>query len=157
MNNLKIGMLATLLAAFFAFAAVPVCAQDPVKDQEAKKQIEKRLAARLATIRSLKDAGKVGESWKGYLEAVQDTYLSEKIEYEKKKVTVGDFMAAENKDREAVYAIIAREQSTEEETVPVEYVAESSAKDLFRRAKPGDWLLMKSGKWTQKPEKRRSP
>jgi uncharacterized protein YdbL (DUF1318 family) len=110
----------------------------------------------LPTIRALKDAAKVGESWKGYLDAVQDTYLSEKLEFEKKTVTIGDFLAAENKDREVVYAIIAREQSTEEEQVPVEYVAETSAKDLFKRAQPGDWLLQKTGKWTRKPERRES-
>jgi uncharacterized protein YdbL (DUF1318 family) len=127
------------------FASVPLFAQS-------REELQKRAAERLSTVKVLKEAGKLGETWEGYLAGVKDTDLDEVIEYKSEKIKIRDFMAAENTDRKAVYALIAKEESTAEKPVPVEYVAERSGKDLFRRAEPGHWLLPKGGKWTQKPK-----
>jgi len=51
----------------------------------------------------------------------------------------------ENADRKALYELIAKK----EETTP-EKVAERNAARNFEKAKPGEWLKGKDGKWEQK-------
>ena len=144
--------LATLcrLSIALALASVPLFAQS-------REELQKRAAERLPTVKVLKDAGKLGETWEGYLAGVNKADLDETIESKGEKIKIRDFMAAENADRKAIYTLIAKEESTAEKPVPVEYVAERSGKDLFRRAGPGHWLLPKGGKWTQKPKPGMAP
>lgn len=136
----------------FAWLGLPSLAQP----QETEAQIQARLASRQATIRVLKTAGKLGENAVGYIDPVKDvqSILDEVLEHDGKKITVKDFLAAENGDRKAVYGLIADRESTGDSRVTVEFVAERSAAVLLRKAEPGDWYKDKDGRWIQKPKRR---
>lgn len=142
--------LVALLCGLVAALALASASSVP----ETREELQRRAAERLPTVRALKAAGKLGETWEGYLGGVKDTDLEQTIEHRDEKVSLRAFLGWENADRKAIYALIAEEESTPEKPVPVEYVAERSGQDLFKRAGPGDWLLPKSGKWIQKPKPR---
>jgi uncharacterized protein YdbL (DUF1318 family) len=54
-------------------------------------------------------------------------------------------VAAENNDRETVYAAIAKQQGT-----TAELVGKRRALQIANRAKPGQWVQDASGNWLQK-------
>jgi uncharacterized protein YdbL (DUF1318 family) len=56
-----------------------------------------------------------------------------------------DVVAAENKDRETVYAAIAKQQET-----TAELVGKRRALQIANRAKPGQWIQDADGNWIQK-------
>ena len=95
--------------------------------------IKTRMKSRLPTIAQLKSEGIIGENNKGYLEFVTST---------KKEVAV---VSDENSDRTNVYSAIARQQGTS-----VDLVGQRRAKQIAERAKPGEWIQDKSGKWYKK-------
>ena len=115
-------VLAILLFIVFAAGAFP-----------SAKEIQARMLARLPEIKALKDKGLVGENNKGLLEFVGQ---------QKEKQ---DVVAAENKDRAAVYEAIAKQQGT-----TVELVGKHRAIQIAAKAKPGEWLQDADGKWYQK-------
>lgn len=95
--------------------------------------IKARMKERLPVIVELKAKSIVGENNKGYLEFVG----------EKKEKT--DVVAAENEDRQKVYAAIAKQQGT-----TVELVGKRRALQLAQKADPGEWVQDADGKWIQK-------
>lgn len=95
--------------------------------------LKERMQSRLPTIVDLKARGIVGEDNNGFLAFI-------KGQNEKK-----DVVAAENKDRQTVYAAIAKKQGT-----TVELVGQRRALQLAEKAKPGEWLQKPDGKWYQK-------
>mgnify|MGYP001817750044 FL=1 len=115
-------VLAIFLFTVFAAGAFP-----------SAKEIRARMLARLPAIKALKDKGLVGENNKGLLEFVGQ---------QKEKQ---DVVAAENKDRAAVYEAIAKQQGT-----TVELVGKHRAIQIAAKAKPGEWLQDANGKWYQK-------
>jgi uncharacterized protein YdbL (DUF1318 family) len=96
--------------------------------------IEARMQQRLPTIMQMKADNIIGENNKGYLEFVPGGA--------KKGETV---IKAENSDRQAIYSAIAKQQKTS--TV---LVGERRAIQISGRAKPGEWIQDKSGKWLRK-------
>jgi len=97
------------------------------------KAIKQRMIDRLPVIRSLKAQGIVGENNRGYLEFVGQ------------KKDKAEVVAAENKDRKAVYGAIAKQQGTS-----VELVGKHRAIQIANKARPGEWLQDANGKWYQK-------
>jgi uncharacterized protein YdbL (DUF1318 family) len=117
-----------LIAAALAFAGVAQAADRTAELQERFKQ-------RFAQVRSLKDAGKIGETSTGLLGEVK----------------AGDAAAAkviadENADRQELYGLIAKKEGTTPDVV-----ARTNATRNFQRAKKGDWLKADDGQWRQKP------
>lgn len=103
--------------------------------------LKKRFKERYPDIRKHKDAGKIGETTTGTLEAVKEKYLEDgKL----KKLIEG-----ENADRASLYKILATKNNT-----TVELIAERTAKMKFERAKVGDYLKDKDGTWKQKEKKK---
>ena len=96
-------------------------------------KIKARMKERLPVITALKADGVVGENNKGYLELMGETR-------EKSGV-----ITAENRDRKEVYTAIAKQQGTS-----VDLVGKRRAKQIARKAKPGQWIQNQSGKWYQK-------
>jgi uncharacterized protein YdbL (DUF1318 family) len=88
---------------------------------------------RLPEIIQLKAAGIIGETNQGLLAFVSDNKQGEAL------------VDAENKDRQLVYAAIAKQQGT---TAAV--VGQRRALQIAEKAKPGEWLQDLSGKWVQK-------
>jgi uncharacterized protein YdbL (DUF1318 family) len=95
--------------------------------------IKARMKQRLPVIVELKTKGIVGENNAGYLE-----FIGAKKEN-------ADVVAAENKDRQTVYAAIAKQQGT-----TAELVGKRRALQIAQKANKGEWVQDRSGKWIQK-------
>ena len=95
--------------------------------------IKARMKNRLPVIKELKAQGIVGEDNKGYLKFVGG------------KQAKPDVVAAENKDRQTVYAAIAKQQGT-----TADLVGQRRALQIAKRANKGEWVQDSSGKWIQK-------
>jgi uncharacterized protein YdbL (DUF1318 family) len=96
-------------------------------------EIKQRMISRLPIIQALKDKGIVGENNKGFLEFIGG---------QKEKA---DVVRAENKDREEVYAAIAKQQGT-----TAEVVGKHRAIQITQNARAGEWLQDGNGKWYKK-------
>jgi uncharacterized protein YdbL (DUF1318 family) len=95
--------------------------------------IKARMKQRLPVIVELKTKGIVGENNAGYLE-----FIGAKKEK-------ADVVAAENEDRQTVYAAIAKQQGT-----TAELVGKRRALQIAQKANKGEWVQDRSGKWIQK-------
>ncbi len=96
--------------------------------------IKARMQERLPSIVQMKTDGLIGENNKGFLEFVPGA--EQKMQ---------DVVAAENKDRKAVYNAIAKQQGTS-----AELVGERRADQIADKASSGAWLEDESGKWHKK-------
>ncbi len=96
-------------------------------------ELQKRFAERLPKLAKAKSDGKLGEVFNGYVEAV------------KGDADLKDLIGEENADRRALYEIIAKKQG-----ISPEKIGELNGARNFQRAKPGEWLKGKDGKWEQK-------
>jgi len=97
------------------------------------EKIKARMKERLPVIKALKAEGVIGENNKGYLEFIGGNKAKE------------DVVNAENNDRKKVYSAIAKQQGT-----AFDLVGERRAKQIAKKAKPGQWIQDQSGKWHQK-------
>jgi uncharacterized protein YdbL (DUF1318 family) len=95
--------------------------------------IKARMKERLPVIIALKSEGVIGENNKGYLEFIGG------------KQAKKDVIHAENSDRKQVYTAIAKQQGTS-----VELVGKRRAKQIAKKAKPGQWIQDHRGKWYKK-------
>ncbi|MDD2604963.1 MAG: YdbL family protein [Desulfobacterales bacterium] len=118
----KNGTLLLVTMAVALLVALPATAQD----------IKARMAARLPVIDDLKARGIVGENNQGYLEFVGAPEKAESV-------------AAENADRRAVYAAIARQTGTSPEAVGRQRAVQIAQKSL-----PGVRLQKPDGTWYTK-------
>lgn len=94
---------------------------------------KERMLDRVPQINALKSAGIVGEKADGLLGFVKQSPSNEAL------------VNAENKDRKAVYAVIAKSQKVSEAVV-----AQRRAMQIAEQAAIGHWLQNASGKWYQK-------
>jgi uncharacterized protein YdbL (DUF1318 family) len=114
--------LALCVVAVSAFAA------------ESAADLRRRMEQRLPAIDRLKTAEAVGENNRGYLE-VRGSGGAE-------ATTV---VADENRDREAVYALIAKETGAS-----VESVGRARARQIAANSRPGVWVQDERGQWKKK-------
>ena len=82
----------------------------------------------------MKADGIIGENNKGFLEFAPGAAKNG-----------GNVITAENNDRQTVYNAIAKQQGTS-----AKLVGERRAIQISEKAKPGEWLQDKSGKWHKK-------
>lgn len=123
MNQTRyLGFVAAIAAGVFLFSASAFCGD-----------IKQRMKDRLPRIIELKASGIIGENNQGLLAFVGDNKPDQAL------------VDAENKDRQMVYAAIAKQQGA---TAAV--VGQRRALQIAQRAKPGDWLQDAGGKWFQK-------
>lgn len=94
---------------------------------------KERMLDRVPKINTLKSAGIVGEKADGLLGFVKKSPSDEAL------------VNAENKDRKAVYALIAKSQK-----VSAAVVARRRALQIAEQAAKGHWLQNTGGKWYQK-------
>jgi uncharacterized protein len=105
---------------------VPVRAQD--------LQAEKtRMDARLPKVDALKAKGAIGENNRGLLEV------------RSQDAEAAGIVSAENRDREAVYAALAKKEGTS-----ADQVGRARAKQLAARSAPGVWVQKEDGSWAKK-------
>jgi uncharacterized protein YdbL (DUF1318 family) len=96
--------------------------------------IKVRMQERLPTVVQMKADGIIGENNKGFLEFAPGAAKNG-----------GNVITAENNDRQIVYNAIAKQQGTS-----AKLVGERRAIQISEKAKPGEWLQDKSGKWHKK-------
>ena len=99
----------------------------------AGNNIKQRMKQRLPVIKELKTKGIIGENNQGFL-----SFIGSKKEG-------ADVVAAENKDRKAVYEAISRKQNTS-----AVVVGKSRANQIVNKALHGQWLQDITGKWYKK-------
>jgi uncharacterized protein YdbL (DUF1318 family) len=103
------------------------------------EELQKRFKERYPKLLQAKTDGKIGETYKGYVEAVKEEYLKD----EAVKKLIND----ESADRKELYELMAKEEGT-----TVEKVAERNAVRNFKKAKKGQFLKGRDEKWEQKKE-----
>jgi hypothetical protein len=111
-----------LIVALFPFAATTHA-----------QSIKQRMAARLPTIDAMKNSGIVGENNRGFLQ-----YLTSKRPHQ-------NIVAAENHDRQTVYAEIGKKEGA-----PAALVGQRRARMLLERGPHGQWFQKPNGKWFKK-------
>lgn len=124
---ISLSLLISLLAFAFAGAGMAEGASDVRSAME-------RMKERLPVVDSLKEAGAVGETAAGYLEA--------RTELLPRQRTV---LEAENEDREVVYGAVARQTGQ-----TIGEVGRQRALRIAEQAAPGVWLQRPSGEWFRK-------
>lgn len=100
---------------------------------ESANDIRARMAQRLSQVDDLKGKGAIGENNRGLLE-VRDGGGN-----------AASVVADENRDREAVYALIAKETGATPDSV-----GRARAKQIAAASKPGVWVQDESGAWKKK-------
>lgn len=113
-------------------AAVSIAAV--VVHAENAADIRRRMEQRLPAIDALKAEGAVGENNRGYLEVPPAG-----------KVSTGTVLADENRDREAVYALIAKQTGATPEAV-----GKARARQIATGSKSGVWIQEENGQWKKK-------
>lgn len=97
-------------------------------------QLRERLRSRIPQIDALKTQGAVGENNRGLLEVPPAG-----------KGDAGSIVAEENRDREAVYALIAKETGA-----TADAVGRARARKIAADSRPGVWIQDESGQWKKK-------
>lgn len=95
--------------------------------------VKERMLARVPAINSLKDKGLVGENSSGFVEYRTDARPQQ------------DLINAENQDRKAVYAAIAKKQN-----VDIGLVGQRRAKQIRDIGGAGHWFQKPDGSWYKK-------
>ena len=96
--------------------------------------LRRQMAARLPAIDAMKTSEAVGENNRGLLEVRAAG-----------KADAASLVAEENRDREAVYALIAKETGATPESV-----GHARAKQIAANSRPGVWVQDESGAWKKK-------
>ncbi len=100
---------------------------------EDRGAIRARMEQRLPTLDALRKSGAIGENNRGFTEVRQNVDNASSIS------------SAENRDRETVYAAIAKDQGSSAETV-----GRIRARQIATNSAAGVWLQSDSGEWYQK-------
>lgn len=141
MNRRYLAGVAMSAALFLSSAA----AQAPPAPQDARTELKERMKARYPVLELLRDAGKVGETGDGEVKTVKGVAAGEKVDpKDPGKGTVGEAVAAENKDRRALYALLAKELK-----LTAAEVARQNGLRNLDKAKPEHWIEVK-GEWVQR-------
>src|SRR6478736_10227798 len=122
-------MNARIVSCLFAATMAAV-----VVHAETAAEIRHRMEQRLGTIDALKAKEAVGENNRGLLEVPPAG-----------KGGGGDVIAEENRDREAVYALIAKETGA-----TADAVGRARARQIAAGSKSGVWIQDESGQWKKK-------
>jgi uncharacterized protein YdbL (DUF1318 family) len=123
MNTLTLRCLFVLLV--LGFGTVAVRAED-------LGAVRARMSQRLPQIDALKSSGALGENNRGYLEV-------------RTAGEAGSVAAAENRDRETVYAELGKKTGASAEAV-----GRARAKQIAANSAAGVWLQRENGEWYQK-------
>ncbi len=121
------------LALVFCVARAGVAAED------AEEKLKKRFQERHDQLVKMKQAGKVGERFDGYAEAVTEEHAKDEA--------VTKLVDVENTDRKEYFAILAKKQKT-----TVESVAQQFALFKFQKAGEEEYFKTKAGEWKKKKD-----
>ena len=117
---------------FLCLAVLTLSASTAALAQSAN-EIRARMAQRLSQVDDLKGKGAIGENNRGLLEVRDGGGNADSV------------VADENRDREAVYALIAKETGATADSV-----GRARAKQIAAASKAGVWVQDESGAWKKK-------
>lgn len=106
---------------------------------EAGEGLRDRFKKRYPDLLKLKKKGKVGETWEGKVEAVEEGYLSQ----EKVKRIIDE----ENADRARLFRALAKKNEVTEAVVAKRYFGRQ-----LRKADPDEYVKGEDGKWKQRKD-----
>lgn len=125
--------------------AGPIAAQDPKPPRDIRSELKESMKARYPLLEKLRDSGKVGEAGNGEVRVVKAAYGTEKADpADAKSGTIAELLVAENRDRQALYELLAKELKT----TATEVAQQNGARNLDK-AKPDQWVEVK-GEWVQR-------
>lgn len=127
-----------LLSATRVYATSPNIAPAPIPLSASLSELQERFKTRYPELQKLKLAGKVGETYKGFIGAVRPEFESDP--------NVQQILANENADRRELYHQLAQQTGT----TPDEVASRNAARN-FEKARSGEWLQYANGQWKQKP------
>lgn len=122
-------MIARLFAACLALCALTAT----VVAAESAAAIRQRMEQRLPQLDDLRAKGAVGENNRGLVEVRESAGNADSL------------VSEENRDREAVYALIAQQTGATADSV-----GRARAKQIAASAKSGVWVQDESGAWKKK-------
>ncbi|MDQ5977885.1 MAG: uncharacterized protein QG602_857 [Verrucomicrobiota bacterium] len=105
-----------------------------VAHADSAADIRRRMEQRLPAIDALKAEGAVGENNRGFLEVPPAG-----------KASPGAVIADENRDRETVYALIAKQTGA-----TADAVGKARARQIATGSKSGVWIQDEAGQWKKK-------
>ena len=112
-----------------------VCVAAVVVHAESSADIRRRMEQRLGAIDALKAQEAVGENNRGLLEVPPSG----------KSGNAAKVIAEENRDREAVYALIAKDTGA-----TADAVGRARARQIANGSSAGVWIQDEAGKWKKK-------
>lgn len=135
----------TILANAFLFVVL-VCAA-PAAAQNDKDSLKQRFEQRYSKLVELKQSGKVGETWDGFLHVLEPRFRDQP--------EVRTMLAEENRDRRALYAMLAEELKAqlpepERSKMSPQVAAERNAWRIFEKAPDGELLGVTEATWVTK-------
>ncbi len=144
----------SFIASALACLAFPVPCQDEKPAPDPRVELRTRMKSREANLDRLRDAGTVAETHTGLVELVKAADGKTKLDpKDEKSVTLDEFMAAENKDRRALFALLSKDLK-----VSPEEVGKQNGIRNLERAKPDHYYKLADGRVVQKkaivPEKK---
>lgn len=138
-TNLWISLLSVMAL------AGPVAAQDPKPPRDVRSELKETMKARYPLLEKLRDSGKVGEAPNGEVKLVKAAHGTDKADpADAKSVTIADLVAAENRDRVALYELLAKDLKT-----TAKEVAQQNGVRNLDKAKP-DHMVEVKGEWVQR-------
>ena len=114
------------------FAALCLITVSALADSPA--DLRRRMEQRLPQIDALKSEEVLGENNRGFLEERKSGHA-----------TAGGLVADENRDREAVYGLIAKQTGATADSV-----GRARAKQIAGGSRSGVWVQEESGRWVKK-------
>ena len=109
-------------------------------------ELKERMKQRHPQLEKVRDGGKVGETAAGLVEAVKPASAAEKTDAaDPKSMTIGELVEAENKDRKALFELLAQDLKL----TPAEVGKQNGIRSL-EKATDEHWLKLEDGRWVQK-------
>ena len=103
------------------------------------------MKARYTALETLRDAGKVGESFAGLAEVVKASDAQDKVApKDPKSLSLGDLVSAENKDRQRLYDLLAKDLK-----LTAEEVGKQNGIRILQQADDDHWFKAADGRWVQ--------
>jgi len=136
-DRLIVAMLAVMMVMIMIAPAATFAA-------DTKDELKARFKQRDPELSKLKDQGKVGENWQGFVEPVKE---DAKLDADARKL-----IEDENSDRRKLYALIASDAKHLEKKITAADVGEQNGLRNFSKSKPQEYLKTKEGRWIQRRE-----
>jgi len=142
MNVIVTVMFSMLAIAWPVFSGPAAATPAFAAPADTKADLKEKFEGRYPKLQQAKRQGKVGETWQGYVESVEDD----------SDEALADLMKDENADRKKLYALIAEEETKGDRKVSLTQVAERNARRNFGNAKPSEPLKTRDNKWIQRKD-----